>query len=134
VRIHEISLHHNTACIISVSQYPYIPTYIRRYRNNGNGLSDREYIFGRLRSRKTLSFPSFDLTRSSHDFVDARNRLDSLGRVVSHPLALILRSSSRNRCVSRIPFGCHVSCGGMLLMGYLPSSSTVPPHWDHVIS
>jgi len=35
-------LHHNMACIIYVSLY----IYIQRYRDNGDGLSDRQYIFG----------------------------------------------------------------------------------------
>ena len=40
-------LHHNMACIIEVSQ----DIYIQRYRDNGDGLSDREYIFGIPRGR-----------------------------------------------------------------------------------
>jgi len=122
--------------VLSKSLYihTYIHTYIRRYRNNGNGLSDREYIFGRPRRRKTLSFPAFDLTSSFHDFVDPRNCVDPRSRVVSYLLTLILHSSSQNRSVSRIPFGCHARCGGMLMMGCLPSSSTVSPHCDRVNS
>ena len=40
-------LHHNVACIIEVSLYKYIWSY----RDNGDGLSNRENIFGRPRSR-----------------------------------------------------------------------------------
>jgi hypothetical protein len=39
------------ACIIEVSVY----IYIRRYRNNEDGLCDREYIFWRPWGRKTSS-------------------------------------------------------------------------------
>ena len=41
------SLHRNMAGIILVSLY----IYIWRYRDNGDGLSDRQYIFGRPRGR-----------------------------------------------------------------------------------
>jgi len=66
-----------------------------------------------------LTFPTFDLTR---DFVDPHSR------VVSHLLTLFLRSSSQNRSFSRIPFGCRERCGGVLMMGSLPSSSAISPH------
>jgi len=41
------SLHHNMACIIWVSLY----IHKQRYRDNRDGLSDREYIFVRLWGR-----------------------------------------------------------------------------------
>jgi len=60
---------------------------IWRYRGNGGGRSDGEYIFGRPRSRQessyhtkkihTLSFPTFGLTRSIRDMVDLRNSVGS---------------------------------------------------------
>jgi len=53
--------------------------------------------------------------------------VDPHGRVVSYLLTLFLRSSSQNRSFSRIPFGCRERCGGVLMMGSLPSSSAVSP-------
>jgi len=43
----------------------------------------------------TLSFSSFDLTRSFYDLVDLRNYVDPRGQVVSYLLTLILHSSSQ---------------------------------------
>jgi len=48
-----------------------------------------------LYGKHTLSFPSFDLTRSFYDFVNLRNCVDPHSRVVSYLLTLILRSSSQ---------------------------------------
>ena len=39
--------------------------------------------------------------------------------IPSYPRTLFQRSSTQNRALSRIPFGCHVRCGGMLMMGCL---------------
>jgi len=40
---------------------------------------------------------------------------------------LFLCSSSQNCSFSRIPFGCRERCGGVLMMGCLPSSSALSP-------
>jgi len=45
--------------------------------------------------------------------------------IPSYPLTLYVSSSSQNRSVSRIPFGCRTRCGGALIMSGMPSSSTV---------
>jgi len=51
-----------------------------------------------------------------------------------YPNTLFQRSSSQKSSFSRIPFGCHARCGGVLMMGSLPSSSTDSPHRDRVNS
>jgi len=47
-------------------------------------------------------------------------------------LTIFLRSSSQNHSVSRIPFGWHARCGGVLMMSCLLSISTVSPHLDRM--
>ena len=49
----------------------------------------------------TVSFPSFDLTRSFQDFVDPRNCVNPRGRVISKLLTLIICSSSQVDSSSR---------------------------------
>jgi hypothetical protein len=73
-------------------------------------------------------FPIFWSHSCFPGFVDPHNCVDPHGRVVSYLLTLFLRTSSQNRSFSRIPFGCRERCGGVLMMGSLPSSSAVPPH------
>ena len=70
-------------------------------------------------------------THSCRVFIDPRNLCGSsrLG-TLSYPLTLFLRSSSQNRSFSRIPFGCRGRCGGVLMMGSLPSSSAVSPQME----
>jgi len=75
----------------------------------------------------TLSFPTFDLTHSVCDFVVPLNCLDAQRRVVSYPLTWFIHSSNQNHSFSWIPFGCRVRCGGVLMVGSLPSSSIVAP-------
>jgi len=67
-----------------------------------------------------LSCPTFGLTRSFQDFVDSH------GRVVSY-LLTFLCSLSWNCLISWILFGCHERCGGMLMVGTMPSISVVLP-------
>jgi len=61
--------------------------------------SDRRFIVSSrsvgLYEIHTLSFPSFDLTRTFYDFLDLRNCVYPCGRVVSYLLTLMLRSSSQ---------------------------------------
>ena len=75
------------------------------------------------------------LMHSFQAFIDPRNLCgSSWPGIPAYPLTLFLRSSSKNRSFSRIPFGCHVRCGGVLMMGCLPSSATISPHRDRVNS
>jgi hypothetical protein len=92
------------------------------------GVNRRHLILLSYNEIHNLSFPTFDLTRSFRDFVDPRNCVYPHGRVVSHLLTLFLLSSSQNRCFSRIPIGCRERCGGVLMMGSVPSSSAVSLH------
>jgi len=75
----------------------------------------------------TLSFPTFGLTHSVRDFVDPRNGMDPQRRVVSYLLTRFLHSSSQHRSFSWIPFRFRETCGGVLMVGSLPSSSIVSP-------
>jgi len=77
----------------------------------------------------TLSFPTFALTRSFRDFVDPRNSVDPHGQVVSYLLTVFLRSSSWNCIFSGIPLWCRERCGGMLMVGSLPSTSIISAQW-----
>jgi len=54
--------------------------------------------------------------------------------IPSNTLTLFLHSLSQTRSLSRIPFGCHARCGGVLMISCLPSSSTISPHHDRVNS
>jgi len=76
----------------------------------------------------TLTFPTFGLTCSCRDFLDLRNYMDPHGRVVSYIITIPL-SSSQNCSFSRILFGYCARCGGMLMVGSLPSISVVSPQW-----
>jgi hypothetical protein len=69
----------------------------------------------------TLSFPTFGLTRSVRDFLDSQHR------VVSYLLTQFLRSLNHKHSVVRIQCGCGKMCGGVLMVGSLPSSSIVSP-------
>jgi len=75
----------------------------------------------------TLSFPTCGLTCSFQDFVDPCNCVDPQQRVVSYLLTRFRRSSNQNCCFWSIPFGCQERCGGVLMVGSLPSSSIVSP-------
>ena len=44
-----------------------------------------------------------------------------------YPLILLPRSSSQNRSVSRIPFGCRERCSRVLMLSSITSSSAVSP-------
>jgi len=73
------------------------------------------------------------LTHSSQAFIDPCNLCgSSWPGIPSYPLTLFLRSSSQNGSFSGILFGYYARCGGVLMMGCLPSSSTVSPHRDRV--
>jgi len=75
------------------------------------------------------------LTNSCQAFIDPRNLCgSSWPGTHSYPLTLFLCSSSQNRSFSRIPSGCHGRCGGVLMMGFLPFSSTDSPHPDRMNS
>jgi hypothetical protein len=74
----------------------------------------------------TQSFPTFCGTCSFRDFVDPHNCVEPHGGVVSH-LPTFLYLSSWNHTLAQIPFGCHEWCGGMLMVGSLPSISVVSP-------
>jgi hypothetical protein len=87
------------------------------------GVDRRHLILLSHNEIHNLSFPTFDLTRSFRDFVDPRNCVGPHGRVASHLLTLFLSSSSQNRSFSQLPFGCRERCGGVLMMGSLPSRS-----------
>jgi len=50
--------------------------------------------------------------------------------ISSHPLPTLLELEPLFPTNS--PFGYHARCGGVLMMGCLPSSSTVSPHHDRV--
>jgi len=71
----------------------------------------------------TPSFPTFGLTCSVRDVVDPCNCMDSQRWVVSCLLTWFLRS------FSWITFGCRERCGGVLMVGSLPSSSIVSLQW-----
>jgi len=75
------------------------------------------------------------LTHSCQASIDPCNLCGStrLG-IPSYCLTLFLHSSSQNHSFSRIPLGWHVRCSGVLMMGCLPSSSTITPHCDRVNS
>jgi len=66
-------------------------------------------------------------------FIDPHNLCgSSWPGIPSYPVTLFLRSLSQNHSFSLIPFGCPARCSGVLMMGCLPSSSTVSPHRDWV--
>ena len=69
----------------------------------------------------TLSFPTFGLTRSVRDLVARQHR------VVSYLITRFLHTWNRNRSFSWISFGYRKRCGGVLMVGSLPSSSVVSP-------
>ena len=72
-------------------------------------------------------------TDSCPAFIDPRNLCgSSWPGIHSYPLTLYLHCSSQNCCFSRMPFGCVARCGGMLMIGCLPASSTISPHRDRV--
>jgi hypothetical protein len=81
--------------------------------------------------RRSTQFVSI-LTHSCEAFIDPCNLCGSSWPGILSYLTLFLRSSSQNRSFSRIPFGYHARCGGVFMMGCLPSSSTVSPHRDRV--
>jgi len=77
----------------------------------------------------SLSFPTYGLTRSVRDFVEPRKCVDPQHRVISYLLTQFLSSSNRNHSFLSITFGCCERCGGVLMVGSLPSSSIVSPQW-----
>jgi len=89
---------------------------------------DRHHLFSIL-SYHTMKIhylsQLFSLTRSVHDIMDRRNYMGSsmLGHIISsHPIPTL---KNQNRSFSSMPFGCRERCGGVLMMGSLPSSSIV---------
>ena len=73
------------------------------------------------------------LTHFCQAFIDPRNMCgSSWPGVSSYPFTFFLRCSRQNRSVSQIPFGCHVRCGRVLMIGCLSSSSSISPHHDQV--
>jgi len=114
---------------------------VGRYRGNGGGQSDGIYSadpgVGRYHlisissyhsmTIPTLCFPTFGLTCFVRDFMDPCNCMDPQCRVVSYLLTRFLRSSNHHRSFSWIPFRCRRTCGGVLMLGSLPSSSIVSP-------
>ena len=132
----------------------------RRERENRDGLTYREYIFGRPRVDRhhliiqTTHFtnPSswsqtylLSLERSTQcvwflmhtcrDFIDLHNLCgSSWPGTPSYPLTLLLCSSSQIPSFLRIPFGCCETCGGVWMLGCQPSSSAISPHHDYVNS
>jgi hypothetical protein len=132
----------------------YLPLYLYtwRYKNNGDGLSDSQYMFGRPQSRYTsshytkyilyhsqyavsctLAELSWILTNSCHMFIDRRNLggLSGPGKP-SDPFTLILRSPGWDRSICWIHFEYHPRYKGVLMMGRLPAIAAVSPHHDHV--
>jgi len=115
---------------------------IWRYRGNRVGQSDREYTFGRPRSRLTsshfhlllslneitLAFPTFGLTWSLRDFLDGHNCVDSQCRVGSYLLARWVRFSNKNRSYE---FRLNVAWAAAECWWWasLPSNSIVAPQW-----
>jgi len=52
--------------------------------------------------------------------------------IPAYPIILILHSSSQKCSCSRFPIRCKARCGGVLMLGSLPSSSTALLHHDWV--
>jgi hypothetical protein len=75
----------------------------------------------------TLSFLTFGLNVSFRDLVTQCNCEDSHGQVVSSLPTSFLSASSYNLFASRALFGHCERCGGILMVGCLPSSSVVSP-------
>jgi len=75
----------------------------------------------------TLSFPTIGFPLSFEDFVDPQNYMDPHSRVVSYLLTFFLHFSIQNCSPSHILFACCEKCGGILMVGSLPSSSVVSP-------
>jgi len=71
----------------------------------------------------TLHFPTFGLTRSVQDSVDPQCQ------VVSYFVTQFVCCSNYNCSFSIIPFRCCEGCGGVLMLGSLPSCSIVSPQW-----
>jgi len=101
--------------------------------NSGDPTVDRHHIIftSSYQTTKihTLSFSTLGLTRSFRDLVDPRNCIDSHGLVVSYLLTFFLDYSSKHRSFTQILFVYWVRCGGMLMVGPLPSCSVVSPQW-----
>ena len=91
---------------------------------------DRHHLI--IRNTQSI-FPSSWSHALLPSFVDPRNLCgSSWPRIPSYSFTSFLPSPSQNRSFSWIPCGYHARCGGVLLMGCLPSSSTVAPHHDRV--
>jgi len=66
-------------------------------------------------------------------FIDPHNICrSSRPGIPSYPLTHFLHSSNKKSSFARIPFRCHAGCGGVLIKGWLPSSSTISPYCDRV--
>jgi len=73
------------------------------------------------------------LTHSYQAFIEPLNLCgSSQPGIPSYPLNVSLRLSSQNGSFLRIVIGCYARCGGVLMMSWLTSSSTVSPHRDRV--
>jgi len=73
------------------------------------------------------------LTHSCQAFIDPPNLCGSSWPGIPWcPLTLFLCFSSKNHSFSGMPFGSHVGCGGVLMIGSPLSSSCISPHRDWV--
>ena len=75
----------------------------------------------------TLSFPTFGLTCSVWDFVDACNCVDPQSQAVSYLLIQLLPSSNQKHSFWWILVRCCERWGGVLMVCSLPSSYIVSP-------
>jgi len=83
--------------------------------------------------RNTHAFFPCSWSHPCWAFIDPHNLCgSSWPGIPSYPLTLFLHSSSQNRSFSWILFGCYARCSGVLMMGCLPSSSTILPQRDWV--
>ena len=81
----------------------------------------------------TPSFPALRLMYSCRAFGDPCNLCSSSWPGIPlYPLTLFLHSLSQDCFFSRMPFGWHARCGGLSIMGCLPSTSSVSQHRDGV--
>ena len=95
-------------------------------RQRGRTEIQRYLILSSCNELHALSFWAFALTCASRDSVKPHDWVDPQGRVVSYHLTYL-------RSFSWIAFECCQRCGRVLMMGFLPSSSSVSPHGPPVL-
>ena len=131
-----VSYHHHLAWQMQLAT-----AGVQRCRDDRDGLSDGEYIFGRLRGRLTSShlipthlkdntqwmFPNFWSRPIFPGFVRPWDCIVPHGQVTSRLRSLFLRIWSHNCLFSQNPCGCCERCGDVWIMGSLPSSSAISP-------